>query len=91
MRRGRHHKLQAGLLLPWTHAPHGYRMHPERPRDPTGVRLDPATASVIQELFARYGEEAASLNGLATQLQAQAPPAPTDKYAGAHQVFGGCS
>src|SRR5215203_3722566 len=74
MRRGRHHKLQAGLLLPWTRAPYGYRMQPERPRDPAGVWVEPAEALVVQELFARYGAEAVSLNGLATQLQAQAIP-----------------
>jgi site-specific DNA recombinase len=76
MRRGRHHKLHAGLLLPWTRAPYGYRMHPEQPRDPAGVRLEPAEAVVVQALFARYSEDAVSLNGLATQLQAQAIPGP---------------
>ena len=34
MRRGRLNKLQAGLLLPWTHPPYGYRLDPDRPRDP---------------------------------------------------------
>ena len=33
MRRGRLAKLRAGLLLPWTYAPYGYRMSPDRPRD----------------------------------------------------------
>jgi len=42
MRRGRLGKYRAGVLLPWTRPPYGYRLHPERPRDPTGVRLDPA-------------------------------------------------
>jgi site-specific DNA recombinase len=76
MRRGRHHKLQAGLFLPWTRAPSGYRMHPERPRDPAGVRLEPAGAVIVQALFARSSEAAVSLNGLAPQLQAQAIPGP---------------
>jgi hypothetical protein len=44
MRRGRLRKLQAGLLLPWTNPPYGYRLDPERPRDPAGVRLDEADA-----------------------------------------------
>src|SRR5207248_967480 len=30
-RRGRPAKLRAGRLLPWTIAPYGYRIHPERP------------------------------------------------------------
>jgi site-specific DNA recombinase len=34
MRRGRQRKLQAGVLLPWTIPPYGYRLHLERPRDP---------------------------------------------------------
>ena len=37
MRRGRQAKLKAGRLLPWTNAPYGYRIHPERPRDPALV------------------------------------------------------
>jgi site-specific DNA recombinase len=34
MRRGRLARLRSGQLLPWTRAPYGYRLHPERPRDP---------------------------------------------------------
>jgi len=33
MRRGRLRKLRAGILLPWTRPPYGYRVDPERPRD----------------------------------------------------------
>jgi site-specific DNA recombinase len=54
MRRGRQQKYQAGCLLPWTHPPYGYRVDPARPRDPAGVRLEPAEAAVGAELFARY-------------------------------------
>jgi site-specific DNA recombinase len=36
MRRGRQRKLEAGLMLPWTRPPFGYRADPERPRDPAG-------------------------------------------------------
>ena len=39
MRRGRRRKLEAGLMLPWTRAPFGYRVDPKRPRDPAGVRI----------------------------------------------------
>ena len=28
MRRGRLHKLQSGLLLPWTRPPYGFRLDP---------------------------------------------------------------
>src|SRR5215207_5273779 len=41
MRRGRLAKYKAGLLLPWTHTPYGYRVDPDRPRDPAGVRPYP--------------------------------------------------
>jgi site-specific DNA recombinase len=61
MRRGRLAKLRAGLLLPWTYAPYGYRMSPDRPRDPRGVTTDPAEAAVVAELFALYREPGTSL------------------------------
>jgi site-specific DNA recombinase len=32
MRRGRQMKLRAGCLLPWTRAPYGFRLGPDRPR-----------------------------------------------------------
>jgi site-specific DNA recombinase len=44
MRRGRLRKLQAGILLPWTRPPYGYRVDPDRPGDPAGVRIDTAPA-----------------------------------------------
>ena len=44
-------------------------MDPDRPRDPAGVRVEPAEAAVIQELFARYEEPSASLFALARHLQ----------------------
>jgi DNA invertase Pin-like site-specific DNA recombinase len=48
MRRGRLTKLQAGLMLPWTYPPYyGYRLHPDRPRDPSGVRLDPSRPQLL--------------------------------------------
>ncbi|MEA2614130.1 MAG: site-specific recombinase, partial [Chloroflexota bacterium] len=47
MRRGRLAKLRAGLLLPWTYPPYGYRLSPDRPRDPAGVTADPAEAAVV--------------------------------------------
>jgi site-specific DNA recombinase len=70
MRRGRQRKLQAGALLPWTHVPYGYRVNPDRPRDPAGVQRDEAEAAVIQEMFAWYLAEGASLAGLTRHLQA---------------------
>src|SRR5215210_3497355 len=76
MRRGRLRKLQAGVLLPWTRPPYGYCLDPDRPRDPAGVRLDPARAAVVSEMFAWYAEAGCSLFGLAKKLHrdAVAPP-----------------
>ncbi len=69
MRRGRLRKLQAGLLLPWSRPPYGYRVDAERPRDPAGVRRDEAEAAVVAEMFAWYAEEGRSLFGLAQRLR----------------------
>jgi site-specific DNA recombinase len=77
MRRGRQRKLQAGLLLLWTKPPFGYRVDPERPRDPTGVRRDEAEAAIVAEMFAWYAEEGRSLYGLAQRLQQGAVPTPS--------------
>ena len=71
MRRGRQRKLQAGLLLPWTRSPYGYRVDPDRPRDPAGVRVEEAEAVVVREMFAWYAEEEHSLFSLARRLQAR--------------------
>jgi site-specific DNA recombinase len=79
MRRGRERKLRAGLLLPWSRPPYGYRLDPERPRDPAGVRLDPAEAVAVRELFARYAEEGMSLMGLARWLQETGVRSPRGK------------
>ena len=77
MRRGRLAKLRAGQLLPWTYAPYGYRMSPDRPRDPRGVTTDPAEAAVVAELFALYREPGTSLLQLAQHLDAHGVPTPS--------------
>src|SRR5215207_8346430 len=79
MRRGRQARLRSGQLLPWTRAPYGYRLHPERPRDPAAVGLDPVAAAVVQELFAAYAAGGVTLHTLAAQLTARGVPTPTDK------------
>jgi site-specific DNA recombinase len=68
MRRGRQMKLQAGMLLPWTVPPYGYRLHPDRPRDPAGVQIEPTEGATVQELFVRYLEDCGTLLGLAKDL-----------------------
>src|SRR5215468_6615295 len=68
MRRGRQMKLRAGVLLPWTTPPYGYRVHPDQPRDPSGVQIDPIEGAIVQELFRRYGQEHETLLGLAKYL-----------------------
>jgi site-specific DNA recombinase len=71
--------LRSGQLLPWTRAPYGYRLHPQRPRDPAAVQLDPVAAVVVQELFAAYAAGGVTLHGLAAQLTARRVPTPTGK------------
>ena len=79
MRRGRQAKLRAGCLLPWTRPPYGYRLDPDRPRDPAGVTVEAAEAAVVQELFAGYVEDHASLFGLAKHLQVLGIASPTGR------------
>jgi site-specific DNA recombinase len=79
MRRGRQARLRSGQLLPWTRALYGYRLHPERPRDPAAVGLDPVAAVVVQELFAAYAAGGVTLHGLAAQLTARRVPTPTGR------------
>jgi site-specific DNA recombinase len=76
MRRGRQRKLQAGLLVPWTRPPYGYRLDPERPRDPRGIRIEEREAAVVQQIFSSYLEQPMSLYRLAQSLEVQAIPAP---------------
>jgi len=68
MRRGRQAKLRAGKLLPWTRPLFGYRLDPDRPRDPSGVRVDAFEATVVQRAFAWYLELGASLYRVAKRL-----------------------
>src|SRR6516162_5244982 len=55
-RRGRKAKLRSGQLLPWTTAPFGYRLDPERPRRADSVRVDPGEAALVAQLFDWYLE-----------------------------------
>jgi site-specific DNA recombinase len=80
MRRGRLQKYQAGCLLPWTHAPYGYRLDPQHPRDPAGVRLEPTEAATVAEIFASYLQEGQSLMGVTKQLVAQGVPSPSGRW-----------
>jgi site-specific DNA recombinase len=76
MRRGRQMKLRAGVLLPWTTTPYGYRVDPERPRDPAGVHIDPAEAAIVRELFTRYLEAHETLRGLVKYVLGLGLPSP---------------
>src|SRR5258708_12530529 len=79
MRRGRLQKYQAGSLLPWTHAPYGYRVDPACPRDPSGVRLEPSEAAIVAEIFASYLQQGQSLIGVTKRLMAQQITSPTGR------------
>jgi len=79
MRRGRLMKLRAGTLVPWTHPLYGYQVHPDRPRDPSGMTLDPTEAAIVAELFAQYLEQDMSLHRLSRSLHERGIPSPTNK------------
>jgi site-specific DNA recombinase len=76
MRRGRQLRLRSGTLLPWTTPPYGYRLAPDRPRDPAGVRIAPIEGALVQELFVRYLEPQGTLLGLAKYLLELGIPSP---------------
>ena len=78
MRRGRQAKLRAGTLLPWTRAPYGYILDPERPRDPSRVQIDPIKANIVRQIFAWYTdpETAVSIHWVVRQLNNQQIPTP---------------
>ena len=79
MRRGRLSKYRAGILLPWTRPPYGYRLHPEHPRDPSGVRVEPSEGVVVTEIFAEYLKDGVGLIQVAKHLYAQGISSPTGK------------
>src|SRR3954468_9738339 len=68
MRRGRLRRLRAGTLLPWTRPPYGYRLSPDRPRDPAGVRLDEAEAATVRNIFTWYVEDGLPLTAMVRRL-----------------------
>src|SRR5215831_17232080 len=78
MRRGRQAKLRSGQLLPWTRAPYGYLLDPDRPRDASRVRLDPVQAAVVEQMFAWYTDagQTPSLYQVAKRLSDAHIPTP---------------
>ena len=81
MRRGRQAKLRSGHLLPWSVAPYGYLLDPERPRDPSRLRLDPVKAAVVTQIFAWYTDPQtpASVYLVAKRLSDDQRPTPTSR------------
>src|SRR5260370_38067890 len=81
MRRGRLAKLRTGTRLPWTRVPwtrvpYGYRVGPNPPRDPTGVRMDPAEGAGVPGLFVRSRQPGRPLEGVAAALAPPGVPPP---------------
>ena len=79
MRRGRHARLRAGTLLPWTRPPSGYRLDPDRPRDAAAVRVDRGEAALVAQLFEWYLEPRATLYQLTVRLAGLGAVTPTGK------------
>ena len=78
-RRGRLHKLQSGQMLPWTRPPYGYRVDPDRPRDPAGVRTDPTEAALVADLFRWYADDGRSLLAVVQRLHELGARSPTGR------------
>src|SRR6266704_2193130 len=76
MRRGRQARLRAGTLLPWTTAPFGYRLDPDRPRRADAVRVEPGEATLVAQLFDWYLEPQATVYQLARRLTDLGVPTP---------------
>jgi site-specific DNA recombinase len=79
MRRGRLSKYRAGTLLPWTRPPYGYRLHPDRPRDPSGARVEEGEAAVVKEIYAEYLRDGTGLIQVAKWLYGREIPSPSGK------------
>ena len=79
MRRGRQYKYRTGQLLPWTTPPYGYRSDPDQPRTPAGVRLEPAEAAIVTEIFTKYLTAEQSLSSVAKYLTGRKIPSPSGK------------
>jgi site-specific DNA recombinase len=62
MRRGRQAKLRSGQLLPWTRAPYGSLLDPDRPREASRVQIDPVQATVVAQIFAGYTDPGQSVS-----------------------------
>jgi site-specific DNA recombinase len=79
MRRGRQAKLRGGQLLPWTRAPYGSLLDPERPRDPSRVCMEPVQAAVVEHMLAWYPDpqQSVSLSAVAKRLSEAQIPTPT--------------
>lgn len=79
MKQGRARKYQAGLLLPFSRAPYGYQLDPERPRDPQGLSVDESEAAVVREIFQLYEDAGSTLRDIIRWLEASGVASPTGK------------
>lgn len=66
-------------MLPCSCPPYGYRLDPDHPRDPSGVRLQEPEAAHVAETFAYYLEEGHGLEQLAKHLHQLGIPTPHGK------------
>src|SRR5436305_138810 len=69
-------RLRAGTLLPWTTAPFGYRLDPDRPRRADAVRVDPGEAALVAQLSGWYLEPQGTVYRLARRLTDLGVPTP---------------
>jgi site-specific DNA recombinase len=72
-------EAQAGQLLPWTRAPYGFRLDPDRPRSVAGLSRESFEAVVVERIFASYIEQGATLYSVAKQLSEERIATPSGK------------
>src|SRR3990172_918593 len=75
-RRGRLHRARAGFPSALSAAPYGYRYVRKSERGEARYEIVEPQASVVRELFRRYGEEQVAIGSLVQWLRQQGIPRP---------------
>jgi len=78
MRRGYLFRLRQGQSVPH-HPPYGYQYHARTPDCNARWEIDPATASVVQQIFAWYADLGWMMSAIAQELNTLQVPSPGGK------------
>lgn len=78
-RRGKAWRARTGSVSALSGAPYGYRYVRKTPREPARYEIVGHEAALVAELFRRYADDGASLDGLRRWLEDQGAPTRTGK------------